>query len=129
MTMTNSLLFVAFVLGSGTLVLAQGQASPKVLNVSGTTVLSTIDTAGGMRADQVFALLSDSAAYLDPSVSEADPPAEPAVLSDFCNEAPLNDTSSCSANRGDPPAESADPPNPCRKASTTDADYGMPDGF
>lgn len=76
MRMTNSLLFVALVLGSGTLLLAQGQASPKVLNVSATTVLSTIDTAGGMRADQVFALLSDSAGYFDPSAKEADPPAE-----------------------------------------------------
>lgn len=83
MRMTNSLLFVAFVL-SGTLLLAQGQASAKVLNVSGTIVLSSIDTAGGMRADQVFALLSDNAGS-DPSANTGD----------------------------DPPVESTDPPNPC----------------
>ncbi len=157
MKIANSLLFAAFVLGAGTLLLAQDHASPNVFNMRRTTLLSSRNTAGVMRADEVFALLSDSAGYSDPSVSQADPPAEPAVLSDFyneaplnnagssangddppaepavlsdfCNEAPLNGTSSCSANKGDPPAESADPPNPCGKGSTTDADYGMPDGF
>ena len=102
MKITNSLLFVAFVLGSGRLLPAQDHlsvASP-TSKASGATVLARIDTTGGMRADQVLALLSDSASYSDPSAKEADPP-----------------------------AESADPPNPCGNGSVVDGPRTVIDNY
>lgn len=100
MRMTNSLLFVAFVLGSGALLPAQDHlsvASPTSFNnAGGATLLARIDTTGGMRADEVFALLSDGAGYSDPSANEADPP-----------------------------AESSDPPNPCGNGPVANSDPGI----
>jgi hypothetical protein len=115
MKIANSLLFAAFALAASSLLLAQGHASPNVFSVSGTTVLSSVDTMATIRPDEVLVLQSD----------RGDLPIEGAVLSDFYNEAPLNDTGSSSANRGDPPGERADWPSPCGNGPTTNADPGM----
>jgi hypothetical protein len=91
MKITNSLLFVAFVLGSGTLLPAQDHlsvASPTSFNAGGAALLARIDTTGGMRAGEVFALLSDNAGYSDPSANEADPPAESSDSPSPCGNSP-----------------------------------------
>jgi hypothetical protein len=75
MKITNSLLFVAFVLGARSLLLSrdhQPVASPTFFNVNGTAVLSRIHTAGVMTPDEVAALLSESAGYSDPSANTGD---------------------------------------------------------
>jgi hypothetical protein len=75
MKIANSLLFVACVLGAGSLLPAQDHqsvASPSFFSMSG-IVLHTARTSG-MTPDEVAALLSDSAGYSDPSANTSDDP-------------------------------------------------------